>query len=264
MVNDQKERYLSNSLVRGLEILKMFNAERRSLSLVEISNHLGVGRTTPYRILYTLQAMGYLRQDDSTKRYELTPRVMELGFAYLNSLQLPEVAQRYLEELRDETGASVHLGVLDNFEVIYIERLPGKTTTTVNITVGTRLPAYSTTLGKIILAYQPKEVVEKILSPEYISDTDKDPVAMILKLKKELNEIRNQGYSLSNGDFESGINSVAAPIFNSKGSVIASVNVAAPDASLKDEFLNEVVVPKVCEIADKITSITNNRLSVQE
>ncbi|MFC7395158.1 IclR family transcriptional regulator [Scopulibacillus cellulosilyticus] len=261
MENDQKDRYLSNSLVRGLEILKLFNTRCQTLSLAEISNHLGVGRTTPYRILYTLQSMGYLRQNEQTKRYELTPKVMELGFAYLNSLQLPEIAQPYLEKLRDETGASVHLGVMDGCEVVYIERLPGKMTTTVNISVGTRLPAFATTLGKVILAYQSEEEKNKVLSPEYMEKVNEDP-ATIFKLKEELKTIRENGYSLSTGGYEAGINSVAAPIFNSKETPIASVNIAAPDSALKDEFLNQVCIPKVREIANEISAIANNRLSV--
>ncbi|MBM7644881.1 IclR family pca regulon transcriptional regulator [Scopulibacillus daqui] len=258
---DQKDRYLSNSLVRGLEILRLFNEKRQTLSLAEISSYLGVGRTTPYRILYTLQSMGYLHQDEQTKRYQLTPKVMELGFAYLNSLQLPEIAQHYLKELRDVTGASVHLGVMDGPEVVYIERLQGKMTTTVNISVGTRLPSFATTLGKVILAYQPEEEINKVLSPEYMEKVNTDP-GMIFKIKEELKTIQKNGYSLSTGGYEAGINSVAAPIFNSKDKPIASVNIAAPDSALKDEFLNRVCIPKICEIANKISTIANNRLSV--
>src|SRR5690606_35237926 len=102
MAKEEKERYNANALVRGLEILKLFNEDRPTLSLVEIAKELNVSRTVPYRLLYTLQSLGYLDQDENSKRYSLTPQVLELGFSYLSTLKLPEIAQPYLETLRDE------------------------------------------------------------------------------------------------------------------------------------------------------------------
>ncbi|WP_257350517.1 IclR family transcriptional regulator [Pseudalkalibacillus decolorationis] len=260
MSNEEKDRYLSNSLVRGLEILKMFNEDKPTLSLVEIANNLGVSRTTPFRLLYTLQTMGYLRQDESTKRYELSPKVLELGFTYLNTMQLPEIARPYLEELRDQTGASVHIGILDGREVAYIARIPGKGVTTINVTIGSRLPAHATAMGKILLAYQSKENLKKILFGTELQPFTEQTKTQIMELKQELNSIRQKEYSISNEEFESGIRSIAAPIFNNKGSVIASVNVVAPVTTLDDKFSEEVVLPALCKTANQLSAFSGYRL----
>ncbi|WP_221563076.1 IclR family transcriptional regulator [Pseudalkalibacillus sp. A8] len=261
MSNEEKDRYLSNSLVRGLEILKMFNEDKPTLSLAEIANNLGVSRTTPFRLLYTLQTMGYLYQDENTKRYELSPKVLELGFAYLNGMQLPEIARPYLEELRDKTGASVHIGILDGREVAYIARVPGKGVTTINVTIGSRLPAHATSMGKILLAYQPKEDLKNFLYGTELQPFTEQTKTEIMELQKELKNIRQRGYSISNEEFENGIRSIAAPIFNNKGSVIASVNVVAPVTVLDDDLSEEVVLPALRKTANQLSAISGYRLT---
>src|SRR5699024_11751754 len=115
---------------------------------------LCVIRTVPYRLLYTLQDCGYVKQDTVTKRYYLTPKVMELGFSYLNSMRLPQIAQPYLEQLRDEIEASCYLSILDGEEVVYVgvAAVPGYSS--VNVYPGVRLPAHATANGKLLMAFQ--------------------------------------------------------------------------------------------------------------
>lgn len=233
MSNEEKERYLSNSLARGLEVLRMFNMETPTLSLVEIANKLGVNRTVPYRLLYTLQAVGYLEQLENTKRYKLTPKVLELGFSYLNTLQLPEIARPYLEQLRDETGASSHLGILDGREVVYVARVSARGVTALNVNIGSRLPAHATAMGKCLLAYQPYDRLKiAVWGTDLMPYTDQTKT-MVLELQEELDAIRRNGYAISNGEFESGIRSIAAPIFDQQGLVIAAINIAGPNSILK-------------------------------
>lgn len=253
MSNEEKDRYLSNSLFRGLEILKMFDIETPTLSLAEIANGLGVSRTLPYRLLHTLQALGYLHQDENTKRYGLTPKVLELGFAYLNTLQLPEIARPYLEQLRDETGASSHLGILDGREVVYIAGVPARGLSTVNVTIGSRLPAYATAIGKCLLAFQSSESLHEMLFGTDLTPYTEHTKTMHGELQGELNSIRNNGYAISNGEFESGIRSIAAPIFDQQGSVIAALNVAASDSTLKDDFISRVGLRAVYETASTLS-----------
>ncbi|WP_018130675.1 IclR family transcriptional regulator [Effusibacillus pohliae] len=261
MPSDEKDRYNSNSLVRGLDILRMFNAENPTLSLSEIANRLGVSRTTPFRLLYTLQTLGYLRQDEHTKRYELTPKVLELGFAYLSTLQLPEIARPYLERLRDETGASAHIGILDGREVVYVAREAARGVTTVNVTIGSRLPAHATAMGKVLLAFQSKERIKEILFGTELQPYTNYTKTMILELLQELETIRQQRYAMSNGEFESGIRSVAAPVFDRNGEVIAAVNVAAPESVLRDDFVSDTVLPAVREVAEKLSVFSGYRFS---
>lgn len=258
MGKEDKDRYSSNSLVRGLQILTMFDSEHPTLSLAEIASQLGVSRTTPFRLLYTLQSLGYLHQDENTKRYELTPKVLQLGFAYLNTLQLPELARPYLERLRDETGVSAHMGILDGREVVYVARVPARGVATLNVTIGSRLPAHATAMGKSLLAFQPQERLKELLYGTDLQPYTDHTKTKMLELLQELELIRKQGYAISNGEFESGIRSVAAPVFDYSGKVIAAVNVAGSKASFEYE---DEILSKVREVAAQLSASLGYRSS---
>lgn len=253
VTNDKNARYISRSLLKGLEILKMFNEDTPNLSLAEIAEKLGVSRTTPYRLLYTLQEAGFLYQDENTKRYELTPKVLELGFSYLSALQLPEMAAPYLEKLRDETNASAHLGILDGREVVYISRVPARGVTTVHVNVGSRLPAYATAIGKVLLAFQPADKLKDIIFGTELHTYTEYTKTDLYDLQKELEDIRQKGFAISNEEFEEGISSVAAPICNRQKQVIAAINLAAPAYLVKQETLEEVFLPAIQEVAKKLS-----------
>lgn len=249
LAKSEKERYNANALVRGLEILKLFNEDHPTLSLVEIARELEVSRTVPYRLLYTLQSLGYLYQDENTKRYSLTPKVLELGFAYLNSLKLPEIAQPYLESLRDETGASCHLSILDGDEVVYVGSAPVRGVSAINVNIGLRLPAHATANGKLLLAYQPQDKLNQMLYGSQLKPYTERTQTDLIGLQQELEMIRKQGYSITKGELHQGIQSVAAPIFERGGKVMAAMNVVATDVKFHDEFIEKVALPKVLEIS---------------
>ncbi|SDH84050.1 IclR family transcriptional regulator [Alteribacillus bidgolensis] len=254
MPENENKRYISNSLVRGLEVIKMFSAKKPTLSLAEIANGLGVSRTVPYRLLYTLEELGYLYQDNSTKRYSLTPKVLELGFSYLNGLQLPELSSPYLEKLRDLTGISAHMGVLDGKEIVYVSRFPSSRVSSVTINVGSRLPVYATSMGKCLLAYLPEEQMERLLSESDLKPITQSTKTEKIDLRKEISVIRDQGYALSKGEFEEGIWSVACPVFGESREVIAAINVAAPQHVVNDELIEQTIIPATRKTSDQISS----------
>lgn len=249
MANEEKERYNANSLVRGLEILKLFNGDRPTLSLVEIAKELEVSRTVPYRLLFTLQTLGYLDQDENTKRYSLTPKVLELGFAYLSTLKLPEIAQPYLEILRNETGASCHLSILDGQEVVYVGSAPVRGVSSINVNIGLRLPAHATANGKLLLAYQPQERLNQMFYGSQLKPYTERTQTSLVDFQQELEMIRNQGYSITRGELHYGIQSVAAPIFERSGNIMAAINVVATDTTFHDQFIEKVALPKAVETA---------------
>ncbi|SFE99042.1 IclR family transcriptional regulator [Alteribacillus iranensis] len=255
MTTAEKKKYTSNSLVRGLEVLKLFNAERPTLSLAEIASHLGVSRTTPYRILYTLEELGYVSQDPESKRYALTPKVLELGFSYLKSLQLPELARPYLEKLRDFTGASSHMGVLQDNEIVYIVRAPSNRVSNVTINVGTRLPIYATSMGKCLLAHLTNEEREEFLTSSLLEPLTSSTKTGRDELKADLDDIQGKGYAISKGEFEEGIWSVACPILGKDNKVIAAINIAAPQHTIKEATFNEEIIPAVCDTAKEISAL---------
>ncbi|WP_096203151.1 IclR family transcriptional regulator [Bacillus sp. FJAT-45350] len=260
MEKNEKDKYLSNSLVRGLEILKMFTPENPTYSLAEISQNLGVSRTVPYRFLYTLQTLGYLYQDEVTKRYGLTPKVLELGYSYLNTLQLPDIAKPYMEELRDHTKFSTHLGLLEGHEVVYVSRVPNIGVTTVTINIGSRLPAHATAMGKCLLSYLTEEQLYAKFAGVELKQFTQRTKTLPKDLLSELEEIKEKGYAISDGEFEAEIRSVAAPIVKNN-QVIAAINIAAPKAELREENL-ESIIQEVVHCATQISKISSYSFSI--
>jgi IclR family pca regulon transcriptional regulator len=254
MASSDNEKYSANSLVRGLEILKLFNEEQPSLALSEIATHLNVSRTVPYRLLYTLENMGYLTQDKNTKRYSLTPKVLELGFSYLNSLKFPEIVQPYMEALRDEIAASCHLSILDGREVVYVGSAPIRGVSAVNVNIGLRLPAHAIANGKLLLAYQSEDTLKNVFQISNLTPYTDKTLTSPGEFLKELEVIRQNGYAQTNGEFHPGINSVAAPIFDRTGKILAALNVVATESIYHDNFINEVALPKLLEVSHLLSN----------
>ena len=248
------DRYLVGGLIRGLDVLKCFDREHRTLSLGEIARLLGWGRTEPFRFLHTLESLGYLRREPLTKRYELTPRVLELGFTALATLQLPELAQPYLERLRDRTSGSAHVGVLDGKEVVYVGRAASRAIVGSNITVGSRLPAHATAIGKTLLAAKTDVWMREWLAQNDLVRYTIHTLAETATFLAELKQIRERGYAISNQEFEFGVRSVAAPIVKATGEIVGAINVSAPSAAFDDDTIANVVIPAVREAASELST----------
>src|SRR3954449_10493132 len=159
---------MSQSLERGLAVLALFKAGQPLMGVSEIGRALDLSRSTAHRYVSTLAALGYLRQDRETKRYRLGPRVLDLGFSAINSMDVREISAPHLQQLSDETGHTVNMAILDGTDVVYIERCrsarPGQSEIDLNLHVGSRLPAYCTAMGKAILAYLPDERLDALLA----------------------------------------------------------------------------------------------------
>ncbi|HEX2909961.1 MAG TPA: IclR family transcriptional regulator [Chloroflexia bacterium] len=246
--------YMVNALVRGLEVLRCFTAAQPSLSLTEIANRLGWSRTAPFRLVYTLQKLGYLQQEPYTKRYRLTSKVLELGFDYLNSLQLTEIARPYLEHLRDDTGASVHLGILEGAEVVYIDRVQTRLAVASNVHVGSRLPVHATSIGKVLLAFQPPVVIESFLAQPALPAYTENTHTALAQLRAELQDIRLKGMAISDQEYEMGIRSIAAPIRDFNGKAVAAINISGPTTVLKNTSLTSAEAEAVLSASYAISN----------
>src|SRR6476659_3465275 len=149
----------SQSLERGLAILSAFGSGRPLLGVSELGRDIGLSRSTTHRYVSTLASLGYLQQDAETKKYRLGPRVLDLGFSAINSMELREIATPHLQELSDATGHTVNMAILDGDDIVYIERVrcsqPGQREIDLNLHVGSRLPAYCTSMGKVLVAHLP-------------------------------------------------------------------------------------------------------------
>ncbi len=247
------ERYLVGGLMRGLDVLRCFDREHPTLSLGEVARLLGWRRTEPFRFLHTLESIGYLHRDAVTKRYRLTTKALEIGFAALANLPLPELAQPYLEALRDRTNGSAHVGILDGEAVVYVGRAASRAILGSTIHIGSRLPAHATAIGKTLIASQDDGWVRSWLERNELVRYTTTTLADVRAFLDELAQIRARGYAVSNAEFEAGISSVAAPIVDASGETVAAVNVSTPANVLSEAAVRELLVPAVRETAAELS-----------
>jgi len=212
------------SLERGLSVIRAFDADRPRLSLSEVAAVTGLSRAAARRFLHTLVHLGYMRAVEG--RFELRPKILELGYAYLSSLTLPEVAMPHLEDLVEQVHESSSVSELDGEDVVYIARVPTKRIMAVTISVGTRFPAYATSMGRVLLAAKPETWLDSYLSTVSLNHFTRRTISTTSGLRQELRTIKSRGWALVDQELEEGVRSLAAPIRDPDGSVIAAINVA--------------------------------------
>lgn len=219
----------SQSLVRGLAILAAFGPGRPVLGISELARMLELTPSTTHRYVTTLVGLGYLRQDPESRKYRLGPRVLDLGLAALEAMELREVAIPALRRLCRETGYTTNLAVLDGVEVIHVERVrsPTQRHVDLDVHVGSRLPAYCTSLGKALLAYVPEPELSRTLERIEFKRLGPNTIMSKRALARELERIRRDGLAVNNEELAPGLRSLAAPVRDRSGEVVAAVNLAA-------------------------------------
>jgi IclR family pca regulon transcriptional regulator len=255
----------SQSLARGLAILSTFHSDRPLIGVSELSRGLELSRSTVHRYVATLAKLGYLQQDPDSKRYRLGPKVLDLGFSALNSMDLLEVSAPHLRRLSDETQRTVNVAILDGTDVVYIERCraarPGQQEIDLNLHVGARLPAYCTAMGKAILAFVPEEQLEELIARiDFVPrgpNTLTDPKAF----REELAKIRVAGIAINDEELAYGLRSIAAPIYSQSGDVLAALNLAIHRTIVTMDELVERFAPAVTETASAISLSMGHRLA---
>lgn len=248
------DRYMVRSLAKGLALLSAFDRESPSLSLKDLSERMGWTKGTAYRFAATLTQLGYLDQDATTKRYRPSIKVLKLGFTCLSSLGLTERAQSYLEELFHETGQPVHIAILDESDIVYVARRADRSLTMIDLYVGARLPAYCTSMGKVLLAYRPWPEVERVMRVVTMQAHTPNTATTIERLRADLAAIRRAGHGMTDQELELGVRSVAAPIRDATGGVIAAVNVSTLTARVSLERLRGELLPKLLDTAGRISA----------
>lgn len=249
-----KDDKLVNSLIKGLNILEAFTPTQTSFSFQELVIKTGLPKTTVFRFLRTLTLHDYLSFDPKNRKYFLGPRVMSLGFAVLSGMDLRHIANPYLEELARVSDQNVNLAILDNTEVVVIERIKKWQLLDINIPIGGRLNCYQTSPGQAILAFLKEEKFKSLLKT---LSKDKKVIEYIgpkgSKLINKLKEVQQKGYVLCNGEFAQGIRSIAAPIFNAQGEVEGAVYMPVLSQSVSREELIDRYAPMLLETAKKIS-----------
>ena len=240
------------ALARGLDILASFGADHRSMSLSEVASAAGLARPTARRLLLTLEELGYVRSADGT--FELTPKVMNLGMAYVSALGLWDIARPHLESLVARTGESSSMAQLDGSDIVYVARVSVPKLIALRVEIGTHFPAAQTSQGKVLLAALPADQVVTVLSqpsrsglPPYIGRSPD-------QLRDELSEVRARGWALADEELAPGVRSVAVPVRDGTGAVRAAMNVTVHAAETTTQRLLHDHLPLLLTTAGQISA----------
>jgi IclR family pca regulon transcriptional regulator len=247
-----REPYFVQSLERGLAVIRAFDARHRELTLSDVARKCDLTRAAARRFLLTLADLGYVRTDG--RLFSLTPRVLELGYSFLSGLSLPEVAQPHLERLVAEVHESSSVSVLDGDDVVYVARVPTRRIMTVAINVGTRFPAYATSMGRVLVAHLSGEQVDAYLERVELTRLTGRTVSSVAALRAELKQVREQGYAIVDQELEEGLRSMAAPVRDRSGKVTAAVNVSVHASRTSVGFLRAELLPALLAAAERITA----------
>jgi IclR family pca regulon transcriptional regulator len=238
------------SLERGLAVIRAFDRDHPELTLSEVAAATGVTRAAARRFLLTLAELGYVRADG--RYFSLTARVLELGYAYLSSLSLPEVAEPHLETLVAEVNESSSISVLDGMDVVYVARVPTSRIMTVVISVGTRFPAYATSMGRVLLAGRTEPELDAYLAAVELRPLTTRTVSSVAALRGEISRVRAQGFALVNQELEDGLRAIAAPVRDRTGRIIAALNISANATRTSLEVMRRDLLPPLLKTAARI------------
>lgn len=250
-LKDELRHDYVQSLDRGLAVIRCFSAETPSLTLTEIAEATGLTRATARRLLLTLQGLGYIRANG--RNFRLTSQVLCLGYAYLSSMGLGELAEPRMRELVGAVQESSAISVLDGSDIVYLVRVPTSRLMTTWAGVGTRLPAYPTSMGRVLLAALDDEQLDRHLdriTPQPLTRytvTDKHELRCIVE------RVRQQDWALVDQEFEVGVRSVAAPL-RQRGQTVAALNVSAHAGRVSPAELRRTILPLVREAAEQLSA----------
>ena len=238
------------SLDRGLAVIRAFGPDRERLSLSEVARATGLTRAAARRFLLTLVKLGYVRSDG--REFSLRPRVLELGYAYLSGLALPEVAAPHMEELVARLHESSSISVLDGHHIVYLVRVPTKRIMTVAISVGTRFPAYATSMGRVLLAAMSEDELDRYLAEAALEPFTSRTVTDPGQLREIVRDVARQGYAIVDQELEEGLRAVAAPIRGAADVGNAAINVSAHASRISMAALRSEILPELLKAARQI------------
>ena len=250
-MNEERGTDFVQSLERGLAVIRAFDGEHPSLTLSDVSRRTGLTRAAASRFLLTLVELGYVHHDG--REFMLRPSVLDLGFAYLSSMGLPEVAMPHMETLVATVQESSSMSVLDGQDVVYVARVPTRRRImTVAIAVGTRFPAYATSMGRVLLAGLTPRELEAALASIHLDPITDVTVTSEAELRRILDVTRERGYAIVDQELEHGLRSVAAPVRDDRGTVIAAVNVSVHASRATIDEIESRFVPPLLDAVERI------------
>jgi IclR family pca regulon transcriptional regulator len=242
---------------RALFLLEQFSPSRPALTVSQAAQAVGTSRPTARRILLTLVRMGFAESDGTA--YRLTPRVLRLGYAYLSSQPFWEHLDKPIRELADQFNESCSAGTLDRDEVVCVARAPGRRSMSEGVSIGSRLPAYATAIGRVLLAGLHDDQLDDLVAGRALDKFTPHTVTDPERLRALITKARSDGFAVTDGEWEEGIRSGAVPIHDRQGETIAGLNVAVNGGRVSMAKLRSELVPQLLDAAKKIeASITQH------
>ncbi|GAB3564696.1 IclR family transcriptional regulator [Amycolatopsis endophytica] len=240
-----------DSVEKAFRLLQAFSADHPAMTVSEAAAATGFTRATARRILLTLERLGFAEVDD--RRFRLTAGVLRLGYGYLAALPFWEHAQPHMRTLADELRESCSMATLDGSEIVYVVRVPASRSMTITLNVGSRLPAYPTSMGRVLLAALPETELASYLDRTELRKLTPNTITDPAQLRAELNRVVERGYAVVDGEREEGIRSAAAPVRGAGGRTLAALNVSVNAARVSLDELRERFVPRLLETAAAIS-----------
>ncbi|KAF1021964.1 MAG: Pca regulon regulatory protein [Paracidovorax wautersii] len=242
------------SFARGLAVIRSFSAEAPQQTLSEVAQRAGLTRAGARRILLTLQTLGYVNSDG--RHFRLTPRILALGFAYLSSTPVWDLAEPVMADLVDEVKESCSIAALDGTDIVYVLRVPTQhKIMRISLAVGSRLPAAYTSMGRVLLAHLPPAEARAVLQACDLRARTRHSLTDVDALCEQLAQIRKQGWALVNQELEEGLISVAAPLTNARGEVRAAINVSGQANRTSARAMQQTLLPPLRAAARKISQL---------
>lgn len=239
------------SLARGLAVVQAFSDSRKPQTIANISQKTGIPRAAVRRCLHTLRELGYV--DAELNNFSLRPKVLTLGYSYLSSTPLTVSAQPYLNNISRTLNESSSLAVLEDDEVLYVARAATSRVMSVALNTGSRLPAYCTSLGRVMLAQLPPDELDAYLARTRLRAMTKNTVVSQKGLREILAGVRADGYAINDEELELGLRSIAVPVRGASGSVLAALNVGAQAARISVKQLEKEFLPVLLKGAQELS-----------
>ncbi|QIB08024.1 IclR family transcriptional regulator [Pseudomonas fluorescens] len=253
-MSDAPHPLFNQSLEKGLAVLRAFNASRRTMNLADIAQAAEINKSSAQRMIHTLEELGYVRKHPQTKRFQLTPKVMEIGYNYLAADTLVDVANPFLAELAQATGETTNLTEPDGLDMVYVARFVAPKFIPIHMPIGSRIPMYCTGSGRAFLSAQPDDELAATLQASDRKRHTQYTLTEIDDIIEQIEITRRRGYAINKEELFLGDMSIAAPIIGSQGLPVAAVHVVVPNSRWTMEEAERKLAPAVIECARAIRS----------